>query len=100
VPLGAWGFKSPLGHSVSYMIVSSVTAGGRASARTVLVPDILTAYLDEHDPDLLIDLPVPEDLDVTVVDGGPDEPGDLAEMFAEIADWVRQESGGETRPHP
>lgn len=34
-----------------------------------------------------------EDLDFTVIDGGPEEPGDLVVIFTEIADWVREESG-------
>lgn len=34
-----------------------------------------------------------EDLDFTVVDGGPEEPGDLLLVFAEISAWVREECG-------
>lgn len=34
-----------------------------------------------------------EDLDFTIVDGGPEEPEVLTRIFAEIADWVREESG-------
>lgn len=34
-----------------------------------------------------------EDLDFTIIDGGPEEPDDLMSIFAEIADWVREESG-------
>jgi predicted nucleotidyltransferase component of viral defense system len=34
-----------------------------------------------------------EDLDFTVVNGGPEEPGDLMRIFGEIAQWVREESG-------
>jgi predicted nucleotidyltransferase component of viral defense system len=34
-----------------------------------------------------------EDLDFTVVDGGPEEPEDLSRIFADIADWVAEESG-------
>jgi predicted nucleotidyltransferase component of viral defense system len=34
-----------------------------------------------------------EDLDFTVVDGGPEEPGDLMPIFGEIAAWAREESG-------
>lgn len=29
-----------------------------------------------------------EDLDFTIIDGGPEEPDDLMSIFAEIADWV------------
>lgn len=34
-----------------------------------------------------------EDLDFTVVDDGPEEPEDLSRIFAEIAEWVAEESG-------
>ncbi len=34
-----------------------------------------------------------EDLDFTIVDGGPEEPAVLMRVFAEVADWVREESG-------
>jgi len=34
-----------------------------------------------------------EDLDFTIVPGGPDEPGDLQRAFGEIAEWLREESG-------
>lgn len=34
-----------------------------------------------------------EDLDFTIVDGGPEEPDDLFPIFAEITNWVREESG-------
>ena len=34
-----------------------------------------------------------EDLDFTVVDGGPDQPQDLVRVFSEIKDWLDQESG-------
>lgn len=34
-----------------------------------------------------------EDLDFTIVDGGPEEPDDLSQIFGEIAEWVREESG-------
>jgi predicted nucleotidyltransferase component of viral defense system len=34
-----------------------------------------------------------EDLDFTVVDGGPEEPDDLLPVFAEISAWVREECG-------
>ena len=34
-----------------------------------------------------------EDLDFTIVDGGPEEPGDLTPIFADVAAWVREESG-------
>jgi predicted nucleotidyltransferase component of viral defense system len=34
-----------------------------------------------------------EDLDFTVVDGGPEEPDALREIFVEVAEWVREESG-------
>jgi predicted nucleotidyltransferase component of viral defense system len=34
-----------------------------------------------------------EDLDFTIIDGGPEEPGDLLRIFAGIAEWVREESG-------
>jgi predicted nucleotidyltransferase component of viral defense system len=34
-----------------------------------------------------------EDLDFTIVDGGPEEPEDLTRIFGEIAEWIREESG-------
>ena len=34
-----------------------------------------------------------EDLDFTIVDGGPEEPEALMPIFEEIATWVREESG-------
>ena len=34
-----------------------------------------------------------EDLDFTIVSGGPEEPEDLTRVFGEIAVWVREESG-------
>lgn len=34
-----------------------------------------------------------EDLDFTIVDGGPEEPDELLRIFAEISAWVREESG-------
>lgn len=34
-----------------------------------------------------------EDLDFTVVDGGPDEPDALQSIFAGVAEWIREESG-------
>ena len=34
-----------------------------------------------------------EDLDFTIVGGGPEEPEDLSVIFGEIAGWVREESG-------
>jgi predicted nucleotidyltransferase component of viral defense system len=34
-----------------------------------------------------------EDLDFTIMPGGPDEPGDLQRAFGEIAHWLREESG-------
>jgi predicted nucleotidyltransferase component of viral defense system len=34
-----------------------------------------------------------EDLDFTIVDGGPEEPDELKRIFVEIAEWVREESG-------
>jgi predicted nucleotidyltransferase component of viral defense system len=36
-----------------------------------------------------------EDLDFTVVDGGPEEPADLIRIFTEVAEWIREESGVE-----
>src|ERR1035437_7826030 len=32
-----------------------------------------------------------EDLDFTIVDGGPEEPDDLTQIFEEIAEWAREE---------
>jgi len=34
-----------------------------------------------------------EDLDFTIVEGGPEEPGELTRIFVEIAEWIREESG-------
>ncbi len=34
-----------------------------------------------------------EDLDFTIVGGGPEEPDDLRRIFAEVSAWVREESG-------
>jgi predicted nucleotidyltransferase component of viral defense system len=34
-----------------------------------------------------------EDLDFTVIDGGPDDPDDLRRIFGEIAEWLQEESG-------
>jgi len=34
-----------------------------------------------------------EDLDFTVINGGPEEPADLIAIFGEISTWVRDESG-------
>jgi len=34
-----------------------------------------------------------EDLDFTIVDGGPEEPEELTRIFGEIASWLREESG-------
>jgi len=34
-----------------------------------------------------------EDLDFTVVDGGPETPEDLAPVFREVGGWVREKSG-------
>jgi predicted nucleotidyltransferase component of viral defense system len=34
-----------------------------------------------------------EDLDFTVMPGGPDDPGDLHQAFGEVARWLREESG-------
>ena len=34
-----------------------------------------------------------EDLDFTIIDGGPEQPQDLMRIFGEIAEWVREESG-------
>ena len=34
-----------------------------------------------------------EDLDFTIMPGGPGEPGDLQRAFGEIAHWLREESG-------
>ena len=34
-----------------------------------------------------------EDLDFTVINGAPEEVGDLHRIFADIADWIREESG-------
>jgi predicted nucleotidyltransferase component of viral defense system len=38
-----------------------------------------------------------EDLDFTIVAGGPEEPDRLTEIFGEIAGWLRDESGIEIR---
>lgn len=34
-----------------------------------------------------------EDLDFTIVDGGPEAPDDLVDIFSAVGDWVREESG-------
>jgi predicted nucleotidyltransferase component of viral defense system len=34
-----------------------------------------------------------EDLDFTVINGGPEEADDLHRIFAEVAEWLREESG-------
>jgi len=34
-----------------------------------------------------------EDLDFTVMPGGPDDPADLHQAFGEVAGWLREESG-------
>jgi hypothetical protein len=34
-----------------------------------------------------------EDLDFTVIDGGPEEAEDLQRIFAEVGEWLREESG-------
>jgi predicted nucleotidyltransferase component of viral defense system len=34
-----------------------------------------------------------EDLDFTIVNGGPEEPGDLMPIFGEIAEWAQEQSG-------
>lgn len=34
-----------------------------------------------------------EDLDFTVVEGGPEEPDDLVRVFSEVKDWLYEESG-------
>lgn len=34
-----------------------------------------------------------EDLDFTIVDGGPEEPDDLTRVFGEVAEWLLEESG-------
>jgi predicted nucleotidyltransferase component of viral defense system len=34
-----------------------------------------------------------EDLDFTVMPGGPDDPGELLQAFGEVAEWLREESG-------
>ncbi|MDA8067639.1 MAG: nucleotidyl transferase AbiEii/AbiGii toxin family protein [Actinomycetota bacterium] len=34
-----------------------------------------------------------EDLDFTIVDGGPEEPEALMDIFAQVTEWVREESG-------
>ena len=39
-----------------------------------------------------------EDLDFTVIDGGPEEVTDLQRIFGEVASWVREESGMELLP--
>ena len=39
-----------------------------------------------------------EDLDFTVIDGGPEEPAELQPIFTEIAAWLREESGIELLP--
>lgn len=39
-----------------------------------------------------------EDLDFTVIDGGTEEPDDLRRIFAEVGEWLREESGNRTHP--
>ena len=34
-----------------------------------------------------------EDLDFTVVGGGPEGPDDLQRIFADVAEWLREEAG-------
>lgn len=34
-----------------------------------------------------------EDLDFTIIEGGPEEPADLVRIFADVATWVRDASG-------
>lgn len=34
-----------------------------------------------------------EDLDFTIIDGGPEEPDDLLRIFSGIVEWIRDESG-------
>jgi len=34
-----------------------------------------------------------EDLDFTVIDGGPEEPADLQRIFTNVRDWLQEESG-------
>jgi predicted nucleotidyltransferase component of viral defense system len=34
-----------------------------------------------------------EDLDFTVIDGGPEEPEDLQRIFTDVGEWLREESG-------
>lgn len=34
-----------------------------------------------------------EDLDFTVIDGGPEDPSELIDIFGRVAAWVREESG-------
>jgi len=41
-----------------------------------------------------------EDLDFTVVDGGPEEPEDLLPILTRIADWLRDQSGIEIAVDP
>lgn len=41
---------------------------------------------------------ISEDLDFTIVDGGPVEPNDLMRIFGDIAEWAREESGIELVP--
>jgi predicted nucleotidyltransferase component of viral defense system len=36
-----------------------------------------------------------EDLDFTIVDGGPEDPEELMRIFGDVAEWVREESGME-----
>lgn len=42
---------------------------------------------------LLRDVSVSEDLDFTVIDGGPEEPEDLQHIFTDVGEWLREESG-------
>jgi predicted nucleotidyltransferase component of viral defense system len=34
-----------------------------------------------------------EDLDFTIVDGGPEQPAELTEIFGRVASWLREQSG-------
>jgi predicted nucleotidyltransferase component of viral defense system len=36
-----------------------------------------------------------EDLDLTIINGGPEDPANLSQIFGEIAGWIREESGVE-----
>ncbi len=41
-----------------------------------------------------------EDLDFTVIDGGPEEPGDLLEIFERVSGWLAHEAGIELEIEP